>query len=70
MRQLGPIELARKELELRIRAEASIVRMKWLNEVLPTYLAEFDRRLNSGQPLQLEPPSAEDLIAEALKGAQ
>ena len=70
MKQLGDIELARKSLEMRIRAEANIIRLRWLNEVLPAYLMEFDRRLNAGEPLALEAPSAEEYIAEALKGVK
>lgn len=70
MTKLGPIELARKSLEMRIRAEANIIRLRYLNEVLPHYLGEFDRRLNNGEALELEAPTADEFIAEALKGTE
>ena len=69
MKQLGDIELARKSLEMRIRAEANIVRLRWLNEVLPAYLMAFDGRLNASKPLALETPSAEEYVAEAIAEA-
>lgn len=66
MRKLDKVELARRELATRIRAEANIVRFRWLNEVLPAFLEEFDHRLASGAPLELEAPSVDALIEEAL----
>ena len=67
MNELGPIELARKKLEMQTRAESNWLRFEWLNKVLPARLAEFDRRLNAGKPYELEGATAEELIEEALK---
>lgn len=61
-------QLSRKALEMRLRAEGNIVRLRFLNEVMPAYLAEFDRRRDAGEPLELVAPSAEEFITEALKG--
>lgn len=67
-RKLDDAELARKSLELRVRAEASIVRLRWLNEVLPAVLQEFDRRLTAGESVKLELPSIDAVIEEAIDG--
>ena len=70
MKKLTPIEMSRKELELHIRHQANIARLHILNEILPTALAEFDKRISRGEPYELERPSITELVAEALKGAE
>ena len=70
MKKPTEIERARKELEMRVRAEATIIRYRWLCEVLPAMLEAFDHRVLRGEPYHLELPSADSFIEEALKGVE
>ena len=68
MIQLTPKQVERKKLEMRIRAEAGIIRFEWLNQVLPAALLEFDRRLESGKKsTKLALPTPQELVEEALE---
>ena len=60
MNQLTPEQMAKKAVLMRARNEASIVRAFFINTVLPTVEAEFDRRLSSGEAIALEMPDAVD----------
>ena len=70
MKKLGPIELARKELEMSIRHQANVARLRILNEVMPVALADFDKRVAKGEPYELEARSIDSLVAEALAEAE
>lgn len=52
---------------MRVRHEATIIRYRWLCEVLPAALESFDSRVLNGKPYTMALPSVDDLIAEALK---
>ena len=66
MKKKTAIEMERQVLASRIRAEATILRLRWLNEVLPAVLEEFDRRVLSGESTKLALPSVEDFIQKSL----
>lgn len=67
MKAKSDVEMERYALSVRLRAEAHIIRARWLNEVMPAVLEEFDRRLNGGESVVLELPSADVLIEAALE---
>jgi hypothetical protein len=67
MKKKNDVEMARWELAARVRNEANIVRARYLNEVGPAILEEFDRRLTSGESITIELPSADDMIADAIR---
>ena len=64
MSKLTPTQMAKKAIFTRARAEGSVLRDYFLNEVLPELELEFDRRLASGQTLNLAIPEA-DTFAKA-----
>ena len=66
MRKRDAIEMERIALATRARAEATILRHRYLNEILPALLEEYDRRVADGKPYRLALPSAEKWIADAL----
>ncbi len=45
----------------RVRTEASILRMYWLNDVWPQIEKEIDRRLNTGESIELNVPEIDAL---------
>ena len=49
MRRKTEVELQRARIATILRAQASILRAEFLNEVLPAALEEFDRRLQLGE---------------------
>jgi hypothetical protein len=67
VRQKNSVEIERYALSLRVRAEASVIRARWLNEVLPVVLEEFDRRLTSGESTSIVLPSIDEMVDSAIK---
>jgi hypothetical protein len=67
VKHLDEIEMERYALLIRVRAEASVVRARYMNEVGPLVLAEFDRRLTEGLSTTLELPNVDEMIAAAVK---
>jgi hypothetical protein len=67
MKRKTPIEMERAALAARIRSEASIWRLRWLNEYLPAAMEEFDRRITTGESTTLLVPDMNDFFNEAMK---
>lgn len=67
MKKKTPVEMERAAMLARARAEGTILRMRWLNEVVPALEAEFDRRILSGESTTLLVPSINDFLNEAIK---
>ncbi len=66
MRKKTEVEKQRNRISQRIRAEATILRAEYLDEVLPAALAEFDRRVAGGEPMEIQPVDIKALIAGAV----
>lgn len=64
MNKLTPEQMLKRAVLLRARAEGSVVRAYFLNEVIPAIEQEFDRRLSTGEELALAIPEA-DQFAQA-----
>jgi len=66
VKQKTDVELQRQRISLHLRAEASIVRAEFLNKVLPAALTEFDRRLQGGEPHEIQPVNVMAMIERAV----
>jgi hypothetical protein len=67
MRQLDRIALERKRLERYIAWQSQMLALEYRNAVLPAALAEFDKRVSAGEPFELELPTAEEFLRQAVK---
>lgn len=67
MNHKDEIAMERYALAIRVRAEASVIRARWLNEVLPVVLEEFDRRLTAGESTTIVLPSVDAMVDDAIK---
>lgn len=67
MKRKDEIDMERYALSIRVRAEASVIRARWLNEVLPVVLEEFDRRLTAGESTTIVLPSVDAMVDDAIK---
>jgi hypothetical protein len=60
------VELQRQRISLLLRAQASIVRAEFLNEVLPAALEAFDARLQNGEAIEVREVNIAGLIEQAV----
>jgi hypothetical protein len=60
------VELQRQRISLLCRAQATIVRAEYLNAILPPALAEFDRRLQSGEEIRVDDIDLNQVVANAI----
>lgn len=65
LKQKTSIELQKQRISLIVRAQASIVRAEYLNEVLPVALKEFDRRVQAGDAYEVGPVNLNALVEVA-----
>jgi hypothetical protein len=66
MKRKTDIELQRQRISLILRAQASIVRAEFLNEVLPAALEAFDERLQNGGAIEVKAVDIAGLIEKAV----
>jgi len=67
VKKRNPVEQSKREMGMRLRAEASILRDRYLNEVLPAAEDAFDRQFTAGESVTLVLPSVDDIIDEAVR---
>lgn len=66
MKRKTDVELQRQRISLLLRAQASIVRAEFLNEVLPAALEAFDARLQNGEAIEVREVNIAGLIEQAV----
>jgi hypothetical protein len=66
MKAKTDVELQRQRIAMRLRGEASILRAEYLNAVLPAALEEFDRRLATGESVEIQQVNIAALIEAAV----
>jgi hypothetical protein len=66
LKRKDPIELQRQRISIMLRAQASIVRAEFLNQVLPAALEAFDNAVARGEAIDIEPVSIDRMIEMAV----
>lgn len=66
MKRKTDIELQRQRISLMLRAQASILRAEFLNEVLPAAIETFDARVQAGESIEVQPVDIKGLIEKCV----
>lgn len=67
MNKLTAVQMEKKRVFAKARLEGSFVRDTFLNEIMPEVEKEFDRRVNTGESLNLQIPDGKDYVAKYLE---